>query len=263
MELHKISLIAGKLDKITPTFTIYIILKEDNISELKSWLGYIFTSSEAVFQQLFLHNTKVSVILFQKHNKSTPNPQIFMIIDNAENLHIYTYKFPAFKSLRIWGAFIMFLNIYIYISHAAKVTGKVICNWIQFTAPRSCSLPDSSKPLCFIRTASITLRQCAIKYGKYIHSMWPQCWYELSRKTPSSHSEMPRCSSLAWKQTYISAAIVLLLPYLFCVQRISGLSITHSASFTSPKCKVSLLAIVLSNMRWNLSYASIWWSAVR
>lgn len=52
MELHKITLIAGKLDKLTPAFTIYIILKEDSISELKSWLGYIFTPYEAVFQQL-------------------------------------------------------------------------------------------------------------------------------------------------------------------------------------------------------------------
>lgn len=96
--------------------------------------------------------------------------------------------------------------IYKYISHAAKMTGKVICNWIQFTAPRSCSFLDSSKPLCFIRTASITLRQCAIKYGKYVHSVWPQGWYELSWKPLSSYSEMPQCSSLAWKQTYIAAA---------------------------------------------------------
>lgn len=52
--------------------------------------------------------------------------------------------------------------------------------------------------------------------------------------------------------------VVLLLLYLFCVQRISGLSISHSASFTSSKCKASLLAVVLSNMRWNLSYACKW-----
>lgn len=36
MEPHKITLIARKLDKLTPAFTIHIILKEDSISELKS-----------------------------------------------------------------------------------------------------------------------------------------------------------------------------------------------------------------------------------
>lgn len=123
------------------------------------------------------------------------------------------------------------------------------------TAPRSCSFPDSSKALCFIRTASITLRQCVIKYGKCIQNVPPHSCTELTWKTPSSYHEMPRCGCFCLEAgVYCCCYSLCFCHTCFVYRGFQGWGNTGSAALTSTKCKASLLAIDLSNGMESLLY---------